>query len=189
MTKDSRSFELNCLLEVTSLKLKGERLKMTRQEKQELVANLTDSFKTSNAIVVCNYKGLTVKQLESLRKVAREKEVNVQVIKNKLASLAVKNCEIDGFDTNGTNIFLWSEDQISACKVADNFAKEVKENFEIKSGIIEGEVADKAKVETFAKLPGREELLGMLGFVWMAPLTNFVTGLDNLKKKKEEEAE
>jgi large subunit ribosomal protein L10 len=161
---------------------------MTREQKQELVANLTDGFKNSQAIVVCDYKGLTVKQLETLRKAAREKEVNVQIIKNKLASIAVKNCDIDGFECSGTNIFLWSEDQISACKVAENFAKDIKENFEIKSGIIEGEVADKAKVEAFAKLPGREELLGMLGFVWMAPLTNFVTGLDNLRKKKEEEA-
>jgi len=160
---------------------------MTRKNKEELVTTLTDDFKTANAIVVCNYNGLTVKELESLRNTAKEKEVRVQVIKNKLASLAVKNCNIDDFEANGTNIFLWSKDQISACKVADNFAKEVKEKFEIKSGIIEGTVSDKAKVETFAKLPGREELLGMLGFVWMAPLTNFVTGLDNLKKKKEEE--
>jgi large subunit ribosomal protein L10 len=162
---------------------------MTREEKQELVAGLTESFKTAGAIVVCDYKGLTVKQLESLRAKAREKEVKVQVIKNKLASIAVKNCDIDGFEVSDTNIFVWAEDQIAACKVADQFAQEVKENFEIKSGIIEGEIADKAKVEAFAKLPGREELLGMLGFVWMAPLTNFVTGLDNLRKKKEEEAE
>jgi large subunit ribosomal protein L10 len=162
---------------------------MTKQEKQELVANLTEGFKTAGAIVVCDYKGLTVKQLEALRKSAREKDVKVQIVKNKLASIAVKNCGIENFEAFGTNVFIWGEDQISACKVADNFAKDVKEKFEIKSGVIEGTVADKARVEAFAKLPGREELLGMLGFVWMAPLTNFVTGLDNLRKKKEEEAE
>jgi large subunit ribosomal protein L10 len=160
---------------------------MTREQKHELVASLTEEFKASQAIVYCDYCGLSVKELESLRNAAREKEVKVKVIKNSLASIAVKAAGTEGVELKGTNIYLWSEDQISACKVADKFASDMKDKFSIKGGVIEGEAADIAKVAQFAKLPGREELLGMLLSVWTAPARNFVTGLDNLKAKLEEE--
>jgi large subunit ribosomal protein L10 len=162
---------------------------MTREEKQQLVDSLTEGFKASQAIVVCDYEGLSVKELETLRNAAREKEVKVKVIKNTLATLAIKKSGVEDIELSGTNIYLWSEDQISACKVADQFSTSMKDKFNIKSGVIEGEVADLARVEAFAKLPGREELLGMLLSVWTAPARNLVTGLDNLRAKKEEEGE
>ncbi len=161
---------------------------MTREQKNEVIDFLTAEFKESQAIVVCDYKGLSHQQLEDLRKSARENDTKVQVAKNTLATIAVKNAELGEIELSGTNIFLWSEDQISACKVADKFAQANEEKFSIKSGIIEGEISDIDRVNAFAKLPNREELLGMLLSVWTAPARNFVTGLDNLRAKKEEEA-
>jgi len=161
---------------------------MTKQQKSEVIDFLTGEFKESQAIVVCDYKGLTHKELETLRNDARENGAKVQVAKNTLVTVAVKNAELGDVELSGTNIFLWSEDQISACKVADKFATANKDKFEIKSGIIEGEIADLATVMAFAKLPSRDELLGMLAATWMAPLTNFTIGLDALRQKKEEEA-
>ena len=161
---------------------------MTKQQKSEIVNFLTSEFKQSLAVVVCDYKGLTHKELETLRIAAKANNTKVQVAKNTLVTVAVKNAELGDVELNGTNIFLWSEDQISACKVADKFASANKEKFTIKSGIIEGEIADAARVNAFAKLPSREELLGMLASVWMAPVRNFTIGLDALRIKKEEEA-
>ena len=161
---------------------------MTKQQKSEIVNFLTSEFKQSLAVVVCDYKGLTHKELESLRNEARANNTKVQVAKNTLVTVAAKNAELGDIELSGTNIFLWSEDQISACKVADKFASANKEKFAIKSGIIEGEIADAARVNAFAKLPSREELLGMLASVWMAPVRNFTIGLDALRRKKEEEA-
>jgi large subunit ribosomal protein L10 len=161
---------------------------MTKQQKSEIVEFLTSEFKESQAIVVCGYNAISHKELESLRNMARENGTKVQVAKNTLVTVAVKNAELGDVELSGTNIFLWSEDQISACKVADKFASEVKDKFTIKSGIIEGQIADLATVNAFAKLPSREELLGMLAATWMAPVTNFTIGLDALRKKKEEEA-
>ena len=86
------------------------------------------------------------------------------------------------------NIFIWAESQIDACKIADKFATANKNTFVIKTGIIEGEAADLDRIMAFAKLPNREELLGMLAATWMAPVTNFTIGLDALRKKKEEAA-
>jgi large subunit ribosomal protein L10 len=161
---------------------------MNKQQKAEVIEFLAGEFKESQAIVVCDYKGLTHKELESLRKSARESGTKVQVAKNTLVNVAIKNAELDQLELNGTNIFLWSEDQISACKVADKFAMEKKDKFVIKTGIVEGKTADLATINAFAKLPSRDELLGMLAATWMAPLTNFTIGLDALRQKKEEEA-
>jgi len=77
--------------------------------------------------------------------------------------------------------------QLSASKVAADFAKG-NEKFVLKAGYLDGEAADVAKIQAFAKLPGREELLGMLAATWMAPVANFTIGLDALKRKKEEES-
>jgi large subunit ribosomal protein L10 len=161
---------------------------MTREQKQEILNFLESEFKESNAIVVCDYKGLTHRELEDLRKMAKESDSKVQVAKNTLVGIAIKNAGLESIELTGTNIFIWSPDQLSACKVADKFAGIKKEKFAIKAGVIEGKASDAATVNTFAKLPGREELLGMLLSVWTAPARNFVTGLDNLRAKKEEEA-
>ncbi|AXK49394.1 50S ribosomal protein L10 [Aliarcobacter trophiarum LMG 25534] len=161
---------------------------MTRQEKSEIIDFLSLEFKNSLAVVVCDYKGLTHKELESLRREAKANNTKVQVIKNTLVAKAVAKADLGDIDLCGTNIYLWSEDQISACKVADKFVTSMKDKFSIKSGIIEGQICDAARVNAFAKLPSREELLGMLASVWMAPVRNFTIGLDALRRKKEEEA-
>ncbi|MEA3314908.1 MAG: 50S ribosomal protein L10 [Campylobacterota bacterium] len=161
---------------------------MTKLQKNEIIDALSNEFKTSQAIVVADYRGTSHKDLETLRIAALEVGAKVQVAKNTLVSVALKNAELEELELNGTNIFIWSEDQISACKVADKFASANKETFSIKSGIIEGKVSDASTVNQFAKLPGREELLGMLAATWMAPVTNFTIGLDALRKQKEEAA-
>ena len=161
---------------------------MTRENKNVIIELLTNEFKTAGAIVVARYKGSTHKSLESLRLAAAELDVNVRVAKNKLVSKALENAELPSLDLNEENIFIWAENQIDACKIADKFAATNKDTFVINTGIIEGNVADLATINAFAKLPGREELLGMLAATWMAPVANFTIGLDALRKKKEEEA-
>ncbi len=159
---------------------------MTKSEKIQIVAKLEEGFKASEAIVVCNYKGLSTKKLEELRDNARENGVKVQVIKNTLARIALENSDKKGLELKDTNIYLWGEDHLSVSKVAAKF-EENNEFFQIKSAFIENEVADAAKVKTLAKMPSRNELLAMLLQVWNAPITNFVIGLNALKNKKESE--
>jgi large subunit ribosomal protein L10 len=160
---------------------------MTRAEKEQLVSELTTAFSESNAVVVCDYKGMTCHELESVRQLAADNDANVRVVKNKLAMLALKNAGIEGLELKDTNLVVWGEDQISTCKVADKAATEFK-SFEMKSGALEGSAVDLATVMAMAKLPSRDELIGMLLNVWQAPVRNFTIGLDALAKKKEEEA-
>jgi large subunit ribosomal protein L10 len=161
---------------------------MTREEKNVIVNTLTEEFKTAGSIVVVNYKGSKHRKLETLRVLAKEADVKVQVAKNTLVNVALKNADLPQMDLKDESMFIWANDQISACKMAEKFASENKDTFVIKGGIIEGQIADTAKVVAFAKLPGREELLGMLASVWMGPIRNFTIGLDALRRQKEETA-
>jgi len=160
---------------------------MTKTQKAEIIENLSNEFKTAQSVIFCDYKGLTVAELEGLRKIARAKEAKVQVVKNTLATISLKNAELEGVELNDTNILVWGEDSVATSKVVSDFAKD-NEKFVIKSAYVDREVADAAKVEAFAKLPGREELLAMLAATWMAPITNFTIGLDALRQKNEAEA-
>ncbi|MDP2077002.1 MAG: 50S ribosomal protein L10 [Sulfuricurvum sp. 24-42-5] len=157
---------------------------MNKTQKSEIVNALTSEFKTAAAVVMCDYRGLTVSDLEELRKIARAKETKVQVVKNTLASISLANAEMTGISITDTNIFVWGEDSIAAAKTVVEFAK-AKDKFVIRTAYIDGEPADEKKVRAFATLPGREELLGMLASVWMGPVRNFTIGLDALKRQKE----
>ena len=160
---------------------------MTKVEKNALIESLSAEFQASNAIIVCDYKGLTVKELEVLRAEMRAQNAKVQVVKNTLASIALKNSNVEGLELKENNIFLWSEDQISLSKVVCKFSKSVGGKLVIKSGYFEGELVDSKHIEAVSKLPSKEELIGMLLSVWTAPARYFVTGLDNLRKQKEGE--
>jgi len=160
---------------------------MTRSEKEQLVKELSDAFSEANCVVICDFKGMTVKEMESFRKIGFEAGLGARVVKNTLAELAFKNAGIEGVELRETNMAIWGEDPIATAKAVAKYAKE-NDKFVIKGGVIEKEAVDAAKIIEYSKLAGREELLGMLLSVWTAPLRNMVCGLDNLAKKKEEEA-
>ncbi len=169
---------------------------MTRSQKEEVVQYLTEEFKNAAAIVDCDYKGMTVGQLEGLRRAAKAKGLKVRVVKNTLAMIALKNNGIEDFVLKDTNVLVWGDDIVDLAKTVTDFAKENKDIFKIKQGYFEGEVADVAKIEAYSKLPSKEELLGMLLSVWTAPIRNllyvwnapkqnFVTVLENIRQQKE----
>lgn len=160
---------------------------MTKTKKAEIIEVLSNEFKTAQAVVFCDYKGLTVPQLEELRILAKAKDAKVQVVKNTLATVALTNAELTGVVLKDTNILVWGEDSVATSKVVFDFAK-TSEKFVVKSAYIDREASDAARVEAFSKLPGREELLSMLAATWVAPIRNFTIGLDALRQKKETEA-
>ena len=161
---------------------------MTRTEKEAIVNELSTAFAEQGAVIVCDYKGMTVEALEGVRALAKENDVTVRVVKNTLAGIALKNANCEELELLDNNIFIWGEDQIATCKVADKSAIANKDNFSIKTGVIESKVAELATIEAMAKLPGREELLGMLLNVWNGPARAITIGLQALAAKKEEEA-
>ena len=161
---------------------------MTRTRKEELVAEMTEAFKDAGAIIVCDYKGMTVENLEIVRNLAKDEETSVQVVKNKLARIALKNAGCDDIEFNDTNLVIWGPAQVTPCKIADKAATDFKDSFSIRTGLIKGEIASMETINAMAKLPTRDVLLGMLLNVWNAPVQNFTIGMSALATKKEEEA-
>ena len=161
---------------------------MTRTRKEELVSQMTEAFKDAGAIIVCDYKGMTVENLEIVRNLAKDEETNVQVVKNKLARIALKNAGCEDIEFTDTNLVIWGPAQVTPCKIADKAATDFKDSFSIKTGLILGEVASMDTINAMAKLPTRDVLLGMLLNVWNAPVQNFTIGMSALARKKEEEA-
>ncbi|WP_104760766.1 50S ribosomal protein L10 [Helicobacter cetorum] len=159
---------------------------MQKQHKIELVASLKAEFSNAQALLVCDYKGLSVSKLEVLRNKARVQGIKVQVIKNTLAHIAMKEAGCAHLDLKETNVFLWGDDQIALAKLVFAFQKEYKDHFALKAGLFDKESVSVSHVEAVSKLPSKEELMGMLLSVWTAPTRYFVTGLDNLRKAKEE---
>lgn len=160
---------------------------LTKAQKEQIVAELAEEFKEAGAVVVCDYKGMTVEALEAVRNNAREQECKVRVVKNKLAQFALKDAGCEEVEFANTNLVIWGETQVLPCKIADKAATDNQDHFSIKTGLIEGKVASLETINAMAKLPTRDELLGMLLNVWKAPVQNFTIGLDVLAKKKEEE--
>lgn len=158
---------------------------MTKEDKISLVNSLSESFKAANAMIICDYKGLNVKSLESLRRDSKAADIKVQIIKNKLANIALKNAGYKECELKDTNVYIWSNEQISLSKVVCKFAEGNSEHFKVKFGYFDGEVVDAKHIESVSKLPSRDELIGMLLSVWSAPARYFATGLDNLRKQKE----
>ena len=156
---------------------------MKKELKKQIVEELSKESTNEVSVFYADFKGQTVKDLEALRSAVRVADGKARIIKNTLARLAFANNNIEAsFEEN--NIFVWGEDSVATSKVVADYAKKNK-TFVIKSAYIDREAADAAKVEAFAKLPGREELLGMLAAVWMAPVRNWTIGLNALKEKKE----
>jgi large subunit ribosomal protein L10 len=144
--------------------------------KQDTVKEIVELAKKSNAIIVCEYRGLTVAQIQVLRRALREVNATMCVYKN---SLVERACDELGYDAlkdtlAGPNAFFFSEDVSSAAKVLVKYAKRFGEDLTIKGGLFEGRFfADKAKVTEISKLPGKEGLISMLLSCLQAPIRQF----------------
>jgi len=159
--------------------------------KKQAVAEIKEKVEKASSIVLVNYSGLDVEQATELRKQFREAGAEYKVYKNNLVKLAIKDTPFEPLsqDLTGLNAFAFGyEDPVTPAKLVKDFIKETKK-LELKSGVVEGEYCDVAKIEEIASLPSREALIGrFLGSV-KAPISNFAYFLTNLAEKQEEGAE
>lgn len=149
---------------------------MDRTQKEQQVAELKEKLAKSAALVLADYRGLTVPAVTSLREDFRKQQCEYKVYKNTLVKLAIKGTPIEkmGKYLEGPTaiIFSW-ESPSAAAKVAKEFAKS-NEKFKIKGGYLEGNVLDEKGVVASADLPGKDEMRAALLATLMAPATEFV---------------
>ena len=145
---------------------------MARADKQAAVAEIVESFNDAAGAVLTEYRGLTVKQLQDLRRALGE-NANYAVVKNTLTQIAAKEAGVDGFDdllTGPTAIAFINGDVVEAAKGLRDFAK-ANPALVIKGGYLDGKALDVSEISKIADLESREVLLAKLAGGMLASLS------------------
>jgi large subunit ribosomal protein L10 len=148
---------------------------MARADRQAAVAEIVESFNGSAGAVLTEYRGLTVKQLQDLRRSLGE-NANYAVVKNTLAKIAATEVGIEGFDdllTGPTAIAFINGDVVEAAKGLRDFAK-ANPTLVIKGGVLDGKSLDAKEIAKLADLESREVLLGKMAGAMLASLSQAV---------------
>jgi large subunit ribosomal protein L10 len=148
---------------------------MARAERQAAVDEIVEQFNDADGAVLTEYRGLTVKELQNLRRSLGE-NASYAVVKNTLAKIAANQVGITGFDdllTGPTAIAFINGDVVEAAKGLRDFAK-ANPALVIKGGVLDGNILDAKEVAKLADLESREVLLGKLAGAMLASLSQAV---------------
>lgn len=151
---------------------------MDRNEKAQQIAELKDKLQKSAAVVICDFRGLPVPAVTTLREDFRKQQCEYKVFKNTLVKRAISGTPMEkmGKFLEGPSAIIFSWDSPSAAaKVAREYAK-TNEKFKIKGGYLEG-VLDEKGVVASADMPGKDEMRASLLATFAAPATNVVRTL------------
>jgi large subunit ribosomal protein L10 len=143
-----------------------------RAEKKELVDTLNAVFKAANVVVVAHYSGLTVAQMQTLRRQMKQAGATVKVAKNRLAKIALDGTDVASIAPllKGPTLIAYSGDPVAAPKVAVDFAKG-HERFVILGGAMGTTALNADGVKALASLPSLDELRAKLIGLIQAPAT------------------
>jgi len=145
---------------------------LDRSAKTELVSSLGNVFKSTKVVVVAHYSGLTVAQMQTLRRQMKQAGASVKVAKNRLAKIALEGSEVASIAPllKGPTLIAFSGDPVSAPKVAVDFAK-TNERFVILGGAMGTTALDPNGVKALAALPSLDELRATIIGLIQAPAT------------------
>ena len=151
---------------------------MDRAEKAELVGSLQTSFAEAGSIVVARNAGLTVADLETLRRQMKAAGGTVKIAKNRLAKLALKETQTADISAlfTGPTVVAFSQDPVTAPKVAAAFADK-NQKFEILGGAMGETGLDADRVKALAKLPSLDQLRATLAGMLKQPATRIAAVL------------
>ncbi|MEK9151546.1 MAG: 50S ribosomal protein L10 [Patescibacteria group bacterium] len=148
-----------------------------KQQKQTLVAEVAKKIKASKALVFANFKGVSVKDVTTVRKELSKNGSGWQVLKKTLLNIALKEAgvDVDVRKLEGQIGVAFSHDEVTAAKVLAQFAK-AHENvpFTIEGGTLGAKELSVNEVKALAKLPSRDELRAQLIGTLQAPIASFV---------------
>ena len=131
---------------------------MNKERKKTYISDMTSQLDKSQTVIVTHYQGLTVSQLDDLRKQMREHGIIFKITKNRITKLALENTrckDLSELFTGPTAVAL-SDDAIQTAKILTKFSKDNK-NLKILGGIMGNDILDIAGVQNVATLPSLEE--------------------------------
>ena len=149
---------------------------ISKESRGELIAEYTEWFKQSQAVVIAAYQGVGTADLYRLRSKIHEAQGDLHVVKNTLASIALKNAGLPvpkDMLTGSAIVGLCYSDPAAVAKAMTTFAGEVQK-FEIKGGLLGNRIIDANGVKALADLPPRPVLLGGLVATIQGPMSQLV---------------
>lgn len=155
------------------------------EEKKSMVQDLHEKFSRSKVIIVTDYKGLNVTEMNDLRGKLKDVDIEYRVVKNTLIIRAAEGTDaelVKACYTGPSAVALSYDDLVSPAKVLTAFAKEHKA-LEIKAGVLEGKVLDLNAINALSALPSRDQLLSQLLSVIIGVPTAFVRALNDVPKR------
>lgn len=159
-------------------------MSLNLEQKQAVVAEVSKQLAGAQAVILAEYRSITVRDMTELRRKARGSGVYLRVLKNTLARRAVADTPFKGLTEKmvGPLAYGISRDPVAAAKVLQGFAKD-NEKFVIKAGAMPNVVMSAREVAELAKLPSRQELLAQLAATLQAPIAKFVRTLNEVPGK------
>ena len=152
---------------------------ISRDKKQQLVTELNELLSSAKSTAVASYPGVTVAQMQELRKIARESGVTIKVVKNRLVRVAMSEIpalkETDTSLLTGQLIYAFSsEDEVAPAQILAKFAKTTPA-VELVAGFDNsGTAFSTEEIKALANLPTKDQLRGQVVSVIAAPLTQFL---------------
>jgi large subunit ribosomal protein L10 len=143
-----------------------------RAAKAEMITELKGVFKAAQTVVVAHYAGLTVGQMQTLRKQAKQSGTQVKVAKNRLAKIALEGTDVAAIGPllKGPTLIAYSGDLVAATKVCVDFAKG-HEKLVILGGVMGKTTLDANGVKALASLPSLDQLRAKIAGLLVAPAT------------------
>ena len=146
---------------------------MNRTEKEQVIGELHEKMAKAKAAIVAEPKGLTVAVVTDLRKKLRDSKIDYRVVKNTLAARAAKGTTLEPIAekfVGPTAIVMSYDDVVTPAKLLAEFMKD-RENFTIRTAVVEGKVIDAKGVQALAKMPGLQELRAQIAAMIAQPAT------------------
>lgn len=158
---------------------------MKREDKAEIVQELSGKFATAKLAVLTDYRGMTVSSLQQLRLELRKSAASIKVAKNTLLSRAVEGTPFESLRDQlqgNTALTLTDSDPVAPAKILVKFAKD-NPKLVIKSAVLDGKLLTAADLTALSKLPGINEMRAQLLGLMLAVPTGFVRVLNGVPQK------
>jgi len=162
---------------------------MVQAYKLDIVRDLKERLQDAKAIVLVDYKGINITEVNQLRNRFRTEKVDYLVQKNTLVKIALHDLGITGLDeylVGPTALAICKSDEVAPARVVIKFLKEVMDDKDFpkfKAGYVSGNMFDAAQMMTLAKLPSREELLAKLLGSAQAPISRLLSVTQGIIRK------
>ena len=155
---------------------------LTKQEKNDVIAEVSDLLSSSKMTVVAQYQGTTVKAMQALRRQARDNGTKVKVVKNRLVVQAAKTVDAlkdtDVSSLEGMLVYAFNaEDEVAPAQILAEFAKKNPTIQFVGALSAEGKFLSADEVKALASLPGKDQLIGQVLATLAAPLNDSISAL------------